>query len=227
MTDVREEPSGEQPAAPAAVGGDDLAAAEAAGRVRLVDAGVPPARARRLPRHAAPAPGRLRQLPQAHPEATDRPARARRPGTGREAAPRPGRGRTRGRPRRRRGRRARRRPARRHPRQGGPRADRRPYRAPPSIRPSTRRSPTSRGTARPAGDRRAAARRLPVEGRAAAAGDGQGPRLRSEPVAQATREWFEKDYYKVLGVPTDASERRHPARLSQAGQAVPPRRKPG
>jgi len=30
MTDVREEPSGEQPAAPAAVGGDDLAAAEAA-----------------------------------------------------------------------------------------------------------------------------------------------------------------------------------------------------
>jgi len=26
-------------------------------------------------------------------------------------------------------------------------------------------------------------------------------------MAQATREWFEKDYYKVLGVPTDASER--------------------
>ena len=26
-------------------------------------------------------------------------------------------------------------------------------------------------------------------------------------MAQATREWFEKDYYKVLGVSSDASER--------------------
>ena len=26
-------------------------------------------------------------------------------------------------------------------------------------------------------------------------------------MAQASREWFEKDYYKVLGVKTDASEK--------------------
>ena len=40
------------------------------------------------------------------------------------------------------------------------------------------------------------------------------------------REWFEKDYYAVLGVP-DGDREGHHARLPQARQAVPPRREPG
>ena len=37
------------------------------------------------------------------------------------------------------------------------------------------------------------------------------------------REWFEKDYYSVLGVSQDATEKELTARLPQARQAVSPR----
>ena len=36
------------------------------------------------------------------------------------------------------------------------------------------------------------------------------------------REWFEKDYYKVLGVVSTATDKEITPRLSEAGQAVPP-----
>ena len=41
------------------------------------------------------------------------------------------------------------------------------------------------------------------------------------------REWFEKDYYAVLGVPQGATEKEHHARLPEAREGVPPRREPG
>src|SRR2546421_5639216 len=44
-----------------------------------------------------------------------------------------------------------------------------------------------------------------MEGPGPASGDGQGSRVGRMP--QAQREWFEKDYYKVLGVPETATEK--------------------
>ena len=41
------------------------------------------------------------------------------------------------------------------------------------------------------------------------------------------REWFEKDYYKVLGVAETASRQGHHQGVPEAGPAVPPRRQPG
>ena len=41
------------------------------------------------------------------------------------------------------------------------------------------------------------------------------------------REWFEKDYYKVLGVDVDGDREGHHARVPEAGEAVPPRRESG
>ena len=69
------------------------------------------------------------------------------------------------------------------------------------------------------------AHRLPAEGSGAAARDGEGHEVR-QPMAPQ-REWFEKDYYAVLGVPSDATEKDIAARVPQARQAVPPRREPG
>ncbi len=43
----------------------------------------------------------------------------------------------------------------------------------------------------------------------------------------AQREWFEKDYYAVLGVPRASTRQGARARLQEAGEAVPPRREPG
>ncbi len=36
------------------------------------------------------------------------------------------------------------------------------------------------------------------------------------------REWFEKDYYKILGVSDTATDKDITRNLSEAGQAVPP-----
>src|SRR5258706_7852117 len=47
---------------------------------------------------------------------------------------------------------------------------------------------------------------MEVEGPGRAAGDGEGSRVGAD-VPQAQREWFEKDYYKVLGVPDTASDK--------------------
>ena len=40
------------------------------------------------------------------------------------------------------------------------------------------------------------------------------------------REWFEKDYYAVLGVPSGATDKEISARLQEARQEAPPRRQP-
>ena len=41
------------------------------------------------------------------------------------------------------------------------------------------------------------------------------------------REWFEKDYYKVLGVADDGDRRRRsPSAYRKLARAVPPRRQP-
>ena len=50
--------------------------------------------------------------------------------------------------------------------------------------------------------------------------------LRERPMAPQ-REWFEKDYYKVLGVSETATEKEITQRLPEAGQGAPPRRQPG
>ena len=49
------------------------------------------------------------------------------------------------------------------------------------------------------------------KGRVAAARHGQGPGLRRRAPMAPQREWFEKDYYKVLGVSETATARRSPA----------------
>ena len=54
-------------------------------------------------------------------------------------------------------------------------------------------------TARATGRQRGHAHRLHVEGPGAAAGHGDGEGLGASMAPQ--REWFEKDYYKVLGRP--------------------------
>ena len=41
------------------------------------------------------------------------------------------------------------------------------------------------------------------------------------------REWFEKDYYAVLGVPQGATEKEIARAVQEAREAVPPRREPG
>ena len=56
------------------------------------------------------------------------------------------------------------------------------------------------------------------KGRVLRPADGESQGL-SDVAAQ--REWLEKDYYKVLGVPKTASDKESP-RLPQTGQAVPP-----
>ena len=69
------------------------------------------------------------------------------------------------------------------------------------------------------------AHRLPLEGPGAAAGHGEGARARSAMAPQ--REWFEKDYYKVLGVLGDGRRQKEiTKRLPQAGARAPPRRQP-
>ena len=65
---------------------------------------------------------------------------------------------------------------------------------------------------------------LPLAGPGAAAGDGR--RSGAEPMAPQ-REWFEKDYYKVLGVSVDGDRQGDHAGLPQARQAVPPDANPG
>src|SRR5207245_215517 len=47
---------------------------------------------------------------------------------------------------------------------------------------------------------------LPLEGQAVAAGDGESEGL-IPMAAQPQREWLEKDYYKVLGVPEEATDK--------------------
>ena len=121
----------------------------------------------------------------------------------------------------------------RHPRPRGPRARRtQPGVAfDPTIHDAVahagraRRRPGGDGTeptAR-AGRRRGAAGRLPLEGPGAPPGHGAGA---GADVA-AQREWFEKDYYQVLGVASTATDKEITQGLPQAGQAVPPRRQPG
>ena len=51
-------------------------------------------------------------------------------------------------------------------------------------------------------------------------------KVRGYPVMAPQREWFEKDYYKVLGVSETATDKEIAQGLPQAGQAVPPRRQP-
>ena len=87
--------------------------------------------------------------------------------------------------------------------QGRPRGRRRPTacRSTPTC---TRPCSTSPATAASPHDRRGAAHRLPVEGQRAARRHGEGQGLGAAPMAPQ-REWFEKDYYAVLGVAESAS----------------------
>ena len=187
-------------------------------------------RAGPVPRRLPAGPGRLRELPQAGPEAgRTTPSCARSAGSSRllpvldacDAAL--AHGAERGR-------------AACSPRlygaleQGGPRAHRPQGRG---VRPRRRRGGGARaGRGRRAGGGRGAAHRLPLEGPGAAPGHGQGDRLnaRYEQTRQSAmapqREWFEKDYYRVLGVSDDASQKDIKSAYRKLVAPVPPRRQP-
>ena len=87
-----------------------------------------------------------------------------------------------------------------------------------------------------AGGGRGAAHRLHVEGQGAAARHGEGSGLSpaevddvirgGEGTVAAQREWFEKDYYKVLGVAETASGEGDHQGVPEAGAGEPSRRQP-
>ena len=69
---------------------------------------------------------------------------------------------------------------------------------------------------------------LPLERSHAAAGDGPHARLTGSRTAMAAqREWFEKDYYKVLGVSETRDAEGDHQGLPQAGARAAPRQEPG
>ena len=86
----------------------------------------------------------------------------------------------------------------------------------------------ARGGRRRGRRRRGAAHRLPVERARGAAGHGQGPRLNGgRQVDVAQREWFEKDYYAILGVSKTATRQGDHQRVPEAGPRAPPDANPG
>ena len=104
-----------------------------------------------------------------------------------------------------------------------------------STGPAVRPAPCTKPSLHEPGDggepdgRRGAAHRLPLEGHGPAAGHGEGAGLTSAAAGRMApqREWFEKDYYKVLGVADDGQRQGDHQGLPQAGARAPPRRQPG
>ena len=113
--------------------------------------------------------------------------------------------------------------AARDPREGGP-GEARPPRASPSTPTSTRRCSTSRATGRAAWSPRSCA---PVPRGRAASCARPWCKVRGLSRVDAQREWFEKDYYKILGVSETATPEGDHQGLPQAGPRAPPRRQPG